>query len=88
MLDGRDLYPERLKEKSLYLTSDREQTRRPQEVPMEERLAVGDVVSYNGLTFHIVDVAGTVIGISTIPNPGTTARVMWVSPTRVKKFQR
>jgi hypothetical protein len=55
---------------------------------MEERLVVGDVVSYNGLTFHIVDVAGTVIGISTIPNPGTTARVMWVSPTRVKKFQR
>jgi hypothetical protein len=50
----------------------------------EYKVAVGDQVSYNGLTYHVVDTAGTVIGISTVPNPGTTARVMWVSTTRVQ----
>jgi hypothetical protein len=50
----------------------------------EQKIGVGDQVLYNGLTYHVVDTAGTVIGISTVSNPGTTARVMWVSTTRVQ----
>ena len=60
---------------------------KPKECSMGN-VEIGDVVSYNGLTFHVVDTAGMVIGISTVPNPGTSARVMWVSPTRVKKISQ
>lgn len=54
----------------------------------ERSVEIGDMVSYNGLNYHVVDTAGTVIGISTVPNPGTTARVIWVSLTRVKPPQK
>jgi hypothetical protein len=47
---------------------------------------IGDKVFYHGLTYHVVDTAGCVIGICSVPNPKNTARVMWVSPTRVTKI--
>ncbi len=50
----------------------------------DRSVEIGDEVSYNGLNYHVVDTAGTVIGISTIPKPGSSARVIWVSLTRVR----
>jgi hypothetical protein len=54
----------------------------------DHSVEIGDEVSYNGLNYHVVDTAGTVIGISTVPKPGTSARVLWVSPTRIKKLKK
>ena len=52
----------------------------------DRSLEVGDKVFYHGLAYHVVDTAGCVIGICSVPNPKSTARVMWVSPTRVTKI--